>query len=310
MTTTIRRAPISIVICTHERPAQLDRCLRAVAPSVMDGHEVIVVDNAPAGEETWRVAARYPVRYLRELRRGLDHARNRGLHAAHHSIVAYTDDDAQPAAGWANAIADAFTSPDIGCVTGLVLPVALETAAQRQFEAYCAHRRVLHAQQFTAPGTPPAAAGVVGMGANMAFRREVLFALDGFDPRLDGGTATRSGGDTDMFARVLDAGWRIVYTPAARVGHEHHRELRAVRACVFGYGVGLYSVLTKRLLEARDPQALVIAARWFVGPFIRWARLRIANRPATPTSLVVLEACGAFLGPVSYWRETRRHRHV
>src|SRR5262245_29668566 len=39
--------PISIVVCTHERQADLARCLEGLRPFAERGHEVIVVDNAP-----------------------------------------------------------------------------------------------------------------------------------------------------------------------------------------------------------------------------------------------------------------------
>jgi len=298
--------PLSIVVCTRERPQQLAACLDALCGSVTGNDEVIVVDNAPRTDATARLAARYPVRYVCEPPTGLNRARNRGLREARHSLIAYTDDDARPAAGWVEAIARPFADPAVGCVTGLVWPAALDTPAQRQFEAYCSHRRVFHRRAFSVPETPPSAAGVAGMGANMAFRRDLLVRLGGFDPRLDAGTATRSGGDTDMFARILESGGRIVYAPDAVVMHDHRRDRRSLRACVFGYGVGLYSVLTKRLVEARDGYALVVAARWFVGPFLRGARLRLRGRPAAPWWLLIVEACGACTGPIGYWREARR----
>ena len=56
------------------------------------------------------------------------------------------------------------------------------------------------------------------MGANMAYRRDLVLALGGFDVRLDAGTSTRSGGDTDMFARVLDAGRRTSTPPVLMSG--------------------------------------------------------------------------------------------
>jgi GT2 family glycosyltransferase len=300
--TATTRSPISIVVCTHERPDDLERCLAALLPIAAAGHEVLVVDNAPRSARTAQVAARFPFRYLQEERQGLDNARNRGLREASYAIVAYTDDDAVPEASWADAIALPFADPAVGCVTGLVLPLELETSAQRRFETYCAHRRVFATQTFAAPETPPATAGVAGMGANMALRRELALGLGGFDPRLDGGTATCSGGDTDIFARVLDSGARIVYTPEARVLHRHRRGEDELRRCIFGYGVGLTAFLTKRVVEQGDLYALVVAARWMAGPPLKAAWKRLRGKQAVPPDLLLAEAAGALLGPLRFWR--------
>ncbi len=299
-------APLSIIVCTHERPDDLIHCLDALQPLAAAGHEVLIVDNAPRTSRTAALAARYPYRYLCEPRIGLDNARNCGLRAASHALVAYTDDDVVPDPRWVDALAQPFAAPEVGCVTGLVFPLELETPAQEQFEVYCAHRRTFTRRTFSAPELPPAAGGAVGMGANMAFRRDLLLRLGGFDPRLDGGTATCSGGDTDMFARVLASGARIVYTPSALVWHRHRREEAQLRKCIFGYGVGLYSFLTKRLVEAGDWETLTIGARWFAGPLTKAAWRRLRGRPTVPLVLLLLEMGGAFLGPLRYWQETKR----
>ena len=69
----------------------------------------------------------------------------------------FTDDDARPSTGWANAIAHQFGDLSVGCVTGLVLPVEAETAAQQQFEILRPHRRVFHPQVLRLrPRHPPA----------------------------------------------------------------------------------------------------------------------------------------------------------
>ena len=150
------------------------------------------------------------------------------------------------------------------------------------------------------------ASGLVGMGANMAFRRDALTSLGGFDPRLDAGTRTQSGGDTDMFARTLDAGHVIAYVPDAFVWHRHRRTAAEVRACVFGYGVGLYSVLAKRLVEAGDVAALVTAARWFAGPVVKAAAMKLRGQSSAPWTVVLSETAGACCGPLQLILETRR----
>jgi hypothetical protein len=212
--------------------------------------------------------------------------------------------------GWPSAIGSCFAESQVGCVTGLVLPLELETDAQEQFERYCQNRRDFERRTYSRANLRPSAAGVVGMGANMAFRKSALTAADGFDLRLDAGTRTRSGGDTDMFASVLDHGWEIVYTPEAMVWHRHRRTVAELRSCVFGYGVGLFSVLTKRVVERRDGAAAITAARWLVGPLVKAARARVQRTAAAPWSVVLAETAGALCGPFYFARETFASRET
>jgi len=300
------RSRISVVVCTHERPDDLSRCLESLASVANDGHEVIVVDSGPTTTRTAEVAGRFHVRFLTEEKRGLNRARNAGITAAAHDIVAFVDDDVVVSPGWLNGVAAAFEDPAVGCVTGLVLPLELETAAQEQFELYCQHRRDFESHIYSKSVLPASAAGIVGMGANMSYRRTLVRDLGLFDVRLDAGTCTRSGGDTDMFARVLDAGQLIVYSPEAQVWHRHRREEGELRSCVFGYGVGLSGMLTKRVVEQRDFRAIVTAGRWLVGPLVKAARAKIARRSAPRWTVVLAETAGAAVGPFCFAYETWR----
>jgi GT2 family glycosyltransferase len=301
-------AALSIVVCTHERPDDLSRCLESLLPVHARGHEVVVVDSGPVTTRTRAIVGRFPFRYITESRPGLNRARNAGLGAATHEIVAFLDDDVVVGEGWVTATGSCFEAADVGCVTGLVLPLELETRAQEEFELYCQHRRDFQRKLYTRQSLRPSAAGVVGMGANMAFRRDLVRALGGFDERLDAGTRTRSGGDTDMFARVLESGCQIVYTPDAPVWHRHRRSTRELRSCVFGYGVGLFSMLTKRVVEQRDGGTVITAARWLVGPPMKAAWAKMTGKPAPGWSVVLSETAGAVFGPFMFAYETWRHR--
>jgi GT2 family glycosyltransferase len=295
-----RAAAASIVVCTRERPHDLVRCLDALDVFAAAGHDVVVVDNAPLTPATADLVARHPFRYVCEPQAGLSNARNRGLREARHEIVAYTDDDAIPDSRWIDALVEPFADARTAATTGLVLPIELRTAAQHTFEAYAQHRRTFVRRVFTAADTPPATAGVVGIGANMAVRRGPALRLGGFDPRLGAGTRTWAGEENDMFARMLDGGESIVYTPHALVWHRHRDDEASLRQCVFGYGVGVYAFLTKRFVEHADLGALTVAARWLVGPFLRAAGRRLRGEPAAPFALLLREAAGAATGPVRF----------
>jgi len=255
------------------------------------------------------VTARFGVRTVVEPLPGLNRARNAGVAAASNGIVAFVDDDVTVSRPWLAGIRTGFADPAVACVTGLVLPLELETEGQEEFEIYSQHRRDFRHHVYSRAVLRPSAAGLVGMGANMAFRRDLLLELGEFDLRLGPVACTRAGDETDMLARVLDSGRLIVYTPDAFVWHRHRRTVPEVRSCVFGYGVGVYSVFTKRILEQRDLGALITAGRWLVGPIAKAARARILGRPVARWSVVLAETAGAACGPFCFGYETWRGRH-
>ena len=184
---------------------------------VLPRSRTLVIDNAPATDATRRV--------VDELRRTCVTSTNRSAVStwpatarcatARGDVVAFVDDDAVPEPEWLDGLMPNFQSPRVVCVTGLTLPIALDTEAQELFEEHCTFVRGFRRRVFDGQIDNPLAVGPVGAGANMAVLREAALRLGGFDERLDGGRPTRSGGDHEMFTRMLRAGNRIVYDPAA-----------------------------------------------------------------------------------------------
>jgi GT2 family glycosyltransferase len=305
---------MAVIVCTRERPDDLERCLAALAGQTVQPLEVVVVDNAPRTDRTRRVAEAAGVGYVVEPRPGLDRARNAGVAATRAAIVAFTDDDAVPEPEWAEMLLAALSDPAVAGAAGHMLPLEMETEAQCLFERYLggeAGRRHRERPRTFARPFPAAAAGQVGAGANMIFRREALARVGPFDEAFDAGTLTHSGGDTDMFGRLLDAGCTLVYEPRARVYHRHRRTMRELRTQLFGYGVGVYAYWTKRVLHARDRDALRFAASTLLrhGPR-RLARALLGRADEVPPALVLAELAGCVYGPLAYWRSRRAARRM
>jgi hypothetical protein len=147
-----------------------------------------------------------------------------------------------------------------------------------------------------------------GVGCNMAFRREAIAALGGFDPALDVGTATGGGGDLDAFQRLIEADAAIVYRPDAVVRHVHRRSLGALRRQLFDNGRAYSSVLVAALVRARGLERLRVVVRywrWIVSWQLRRIGARLLGREQLPLSLLLAELAGAPLGPVAYVRARR-----
>jgi GT2 family glycosyltransferase len=317
-------APLaSVVICTRERPDSLARCLDACLGLDYPHYELVVVDNAPTTDTTARlIADRYTggrVRYVCEPHAGLGWARNRGLHEARGEIVAFTDDDVVVDRHWLTELVRGFQADDdVACVTGSVLPAELET----QEQIWCEERgslnkgfarRIFDLDIYRADGPLyPYRSSIFGTGANGAFSTAVLRTLGGFDVALGTGTPSRGGEDLDIFFRVIDAGYRLVYEPAALLWHKHHATYEALRRQSYGYGVGFTAYLTKcavtsprhglRLL-ANIPAGLAFAMD-------RMRRHADNTMPSYPRELARLEMRGQLEGPFRYAQSRRATRKV
>ncbi|MGQ0648897.1 MAG: glycosyltransferase family 2 protein [Gemmatimonadaceae bacterium] len=299
---------VSVAVCTRDRPDDLLACLTAIDALDGEADEVLVVDSCSAGDDTRQVVARFPrVRYIRETRPGLDIARNRALTEARHDVVAFTDDDATPDPRWVHALQRAFTSPRTLCVTGLTLPAELETEAQHCFERTNGFGRGFTQRTFDGVTCDPFLVGLVGAGVNMALRRSVLGLIGPFDEALDAGTPTRSGGDHDMFIRIMAAGYCINYEPRALSWHRHRRDWSELRDTVRGYGTGIYAILTRHVLR-RETRAPVIAMAWLGSQLSGLIRGRGSG--VLPRGLALAELRGCLAGPRAYLVSRRRAARV
>jgi glycosyltransferase involved in cell wall biosynthesis len=313
----------SVVVATRDRPESLANCLCSLTSLEYPRYEILVVDNAPSTPDTAALVqgmarSGAPVRYLQEQRRGLSWARNHGLRHAKGELVAFTDDDVVADRYWLASLAQGFRAADgVACVTGLVLPLELETPAQIWFEQYSGFSRGFTRRVFDLGEHRPKlrlypyAAAEFGAGANMAFKTSVLRTRAPFDPALGAGSPARGGEDLAAFFQVVADGHRIVYEPSALVRHLHRRDYPALRKQAFGYGVGLTSYLTKLLID-RPRLLLDLAQRIPYGAFYSLrGNTRGDRRVRTgyPKELMLLELIGMLYGPLAYlrgrWRVSR-----
>jgi GT2 family glycosyltransferase len=309
---------ITVIVATRERPESLRECLRSVLATDYPGIEVIVVDNDPTTAATATMVEQSfsgRVRYLCETRRGLGAAHNRGVAEATGDILAFVDDDVVVDRHWLCALAEGFAAaPDVGCVTGLILPAQLETPAQVLLERHGGfdkgfEQRIYDMEAYR-PADPlfPFRAGDLGSGANMAFDASLLRRLGGFDPAIGAGTFARGGDDLAAFFRVVVSGSRLVYQPGALVWHRHHRDLASLGRQAYGYGVGFGAFLASAV--AHEPAMLPALLRRMPGGLAyavrRSAPTNVDRFRDWPDEFLGLERRGMLVGPFAYlvsrWR--------
>jgi cellulose synthase/poly-beta-1,6-N-acetylglucosamine synthase-like glycosyltransferase len=225
---------------------------------------VLLVDDGSTDDTAdiaERVCAGDPrMRVIRAAHQGLSGARNTGWQSASGDLVVYLDSDAFPTPEWPYYLAIGLDGPLVGGVGGPNLPPpGGSLAAERVARAPGGPVHVLLSDD-RAEHIP---------GANMAFWRDALEEVGGFDV-----TYTAAGDDVDVCWKVLDRGWEIGFHPAALVWHHRRSSTKAYLKQHAGYGRSSRSSPSGTRI-ASPPLG---TARWH-GPHLRLLRA-LADAPA------------------------------
>ena len=310
---------VSVIICTRDRTEGLRECLGTLQQVSYEPLEILVVDNAPTGDETREavnaLAQDDPrIRYTCEPRPGLSRARNHGLTHARFEIAASTDDDTLVDPGWPSALVAGFAAdPEAVCVTGMVASSALDTGSERYFDSRYSWGEAFEPRRYdlAAHRHPsrlyPFSAGIFGTGANFAVRRSAVGRVGGFDPLLGAGGPGRGGEDLDMFLRLILAGGRICYLPSALIWHRHRADTEALGEQIYSYGHGLGAYLAKHLQNRQLSAAVLGHGLRYTGTVV--GRMRRATKESQLRAgggrLALDEARGVMAGAVRYHRAAR-----
>lgn len=260
---------VSIVIATHKRPESLRALLTSLAQQFdPERHELLLAENGtPAA-----LPIRLPVgsTHLHDPRAGKCRVQNRALALAKGKIVAFLDDDLVVAAQYLSAVEAFFADhTEYAAMKGRILPLR-DPSIIGPMAAYLDLPLADHGDQVIE------VRGV--LGANMAFRAEVLRRVGPFDERLGPGAAGHEE-ETEMSQRLRHYGYRIGYSPDAVVFHEvdaarasHERYVRIARER------GYCRTLHERHSKRRTVVNLAIAAsRLFCARAMRSTVARIAR---------------------------------
>jgi glycosyltransferase involved in cell wall biosynthesis len=230
---------ISVVVCAYNAERTMAACLASLEALDYPDYEVILVNDG-ATDRTLAIAERFAsplpnpppqagegrvgafCRIISQPNKGLSVARNVGAEAATGEIVAYTDSDCVADPDWLTYLVARMEAGNLAACGGPNFPPREDS--------------LVPAAVAVSPGGPThvlisdeVAEHIAG--CNMAFRRDILMALGGFDPIY-----RAAGDDVDICWRFQDAGHAIGFSPAAVVWHFRRNTVRAYLNQQRGYG--------------------------------------------------------------------------
>jgi len=213
---------VSVVVCSYDAERTMKSCLESLEKLRYPDYEVIVVNDG-SKDRTLEIAESFPFcRIISQINKGLSVARNVGAEHATGEIVAYTDSDCVVDPDWLTYLVAKMEAAGFHACGGPNFPPPEDS--------------MVAAAVAVSPGGPThvllsddVAEHIAG--CNMAFRRDTLLRLGGFDPVF-----RAAGDDIDICWRFQDAGYAIGFAPAAMVWHFRRNTIEAYIGQQKGYG--------------------------------------------------------------------------
>ncbi len=196
------RPPISVVVPARNEEDSLPALLEALDQQTHPNHEVVIVDDASTDDtvalaEEWtsnRTHARV-VSVTDPTSPRKKHALSRGIDAARHDLLAFTDADCAPPPDWLSVLAGTHAASDGDRVLVGYSPLRGPGLLGR----FVQYETLLHALYATA------AIGLhrpyMAVGRNLSYPRSVFEAVGGFDH--SGGGRESMSGDDDLFVQAV-----------------------------------------------------------------------------------------------------------
>jgi cellulose synthase/poly-beta-1,6-N-acetylglucosamine synthase-like glycosyltransferase len=183
---------ISVVVTCYNKRDIIGECIRSVLNQNYENYELIVIDDGSTdgSMEAIKKFDSARIKVMRIEHQGISAAKNTGIRHARGSIVLFLDGDCVLDGKGLRELSKSFSNPEIGCVGGALLAINGQNPIAKMVELM---------QNGVERKWP--------FGANVAYRRDVLEKIGGFDERME------AGEDADLFIRATKAGFGYFFNP-------------------------------------------------------------------------------------------------
>jgi len=193
---------ISVVIPTYNRSNYLRKAVDSLLNQSRLPDEIIVINDGSC-DDTIRYLEKICknsniIKFYSQKNGGPSKARNLGIKVSNGDIICFFDDDEIAHRDWIKEIVRSFEYGDIAGVGGL----CIELDGENVYERYVKSR-------FTGSYSKK----LPYLGGNIAFYRDVLIEVGGFDERL------KTGEDVDLSFRIYLKNYKVIFNKKMIVYH-------------------------------------------------------------------------------------------
>lgn len=278
---------ISFIICTYNREKYIYECLSRLAKNtVKEGWEIVLVNNNSTDHtaaECERFVKDYKPKnyhYVVETQQGLSFARNRGIIEAKGEWLVFLDDDAMIETDYiVNLQKHLSEHSEAGAFGGQIEPF-FEDGEPDWYSKWSmgfvsAIDRGDKVHVFPTNKFP--------IGANMGIKREVIEKVGMFNTELGRtGNNLLAGEEKDLFNRIREVGYEILYFPNIGVKHCIPGR-RTTREFVerLAYGVGVSErIRTRNVGTCAYVKRLLMEMIKWSGTLVLWCQYLLKGQKA------------------------------
>ncbi len=221
----------SVIVTGLNVQSTIDECIQSLLQQDYpeNEYEIIYIDGGST-DSTLEKISKYPVRILQERGGSPASGRNTGIKKAQGIIIAFTDADSVADKNWLKELLECYDTPEVAGVggvilsypeknylprtIGLLLPTFFGSAGARNPAIYPTKRLVDH-----------------NPTNNSSLRKQVLEEVGYFNEEL------KVAEDIELDLRIINKGYKLIFTPKAKVRHHGRQSLSKFILQMYNYGI-------------------------------------------------------------------------
>lgn len=303
---------VSIIICTYNRPNLLELSLRSAMTQdyPVDNFEIIVINNG-ADHQVRKIVnnlkgiSKNKIAYSLEEKKGVSHARTKGVMLATGKIVAFLDDDETAPENWLQELIQPYDiDNNIGCVGGRIIPIFPNCKPpswySKEIQGFFGGVDNGHGMHEINPKTDYLGAG------NISFKKKLVVDFGMFDTRLGvRDNISYAGEETALYLKMLKEKYKVYYNPKAVTYHfvEKKRISKLYlykRAFQNGISDAIYDNLSVEFIDSDFTKLTTLGSQYLIilfnniGSFIK--RASALNQSSLRARLAILRSLGKIVG--------------